>query len=121
MSRFARLCATAAIAAALVGGSAAAQLIPSVPLPPVSVPVPAPVGNVPVAGPVVQDLLSDPQVQQQVVGGGLNSVGGLPEAVAQSAPTLLDLRRLRLQELIHANRGQLEADDHGLPVRRGVL
>ena len=122
MSRFARHCLTAAAAVALVGGSAAAQLLPGVALPPVSVPVPAPVANMPVAGPVLRDVLSDPQVRQQVVSGGLNSVGGLPDIVAGAgAPTLLDLRNLRLEELIRSNRAQLEADDRGEPVRRGIL
>src|SRR5690349_4263646 len=122
MSRFARLCATAAIGAALVGGTAAGQIIPGVALPPVSVPMPAPAANVPIAGPVLQNVLSDPQVQQQVVSGGLNSVGGLPDMVAGSgAPTLLDLRNLRLEELIRSNRAQLEADERGEPIRRGVL
>jgi hypothetical protein len=119
MSRFVRHCVTAA-AVALVGGSAAAQLIPRVGLP-VSVPLPAPVANVPVAGPVLRDVLSDPQVQQQVASGSLNRVTGFPLAVVESAPTLLDLRRLRLQELIRSNRAQLESDDRGQPVRRGIL
>lgn len=124
MSRFARHLLGAAMITALTAGSAAAQLIPSVPLPQVSVPLPmpAPVANVPVAGPILQNVLSDPQVQQQVVSGGLNSVGGLPDLVAEAgAPTLLDLRNLRLQELIRSNRGQLEADDRGEPVRRGIV
>jgi Subtilase family len=122
MSRIVRHCIVGLLGAALVGGSAIAQLIPALPLPPVSIPLPAPVGNAPVAGPVLQNLLGDPQVQQQVVSGGLNAVGGLPDVVASAgAPTLLDLRNLRLEELIRSNRAQLEAGDRGEPVRRGVL
>src|SRR5690348_9279045 len=122
MSRIVRHCIAGFLAAALVGESAAAQLIPALPLPPISVPLPAPVGNAPVAGPVLQNLLGDPQVQQQVVSGGLNAVGGLPDVVASAgAPTLLDLRNLRLEELIRSNRAQLEAGDRGEPVRRGIL
>jgi hypothetical protein len=121
MSRFVRHCLTAAAVAALVGGNAAAQLIPGVSLPSVSVPLPAPVGNVPVAGPVLRDVLADPQVQQQVASGSLNRVTGFPLAVVESAPTLLDLRRLRLEELIRSNRAQLESDERGQPVRRGIL
>jgi hypothetical protein len=121
MSRFARYCLGAATLAALITGSATAQLIRGVALPSVSVPLPAPVGNAPVAGPVLRDLLSDPQVQQQVASGRLDHLGGLPAAVVESAPTLLDLRRLRLEELIRSNRAQLESDDRGQPVRRGVL
>jgi hypothetical protein len=110
----------AAVVAVLIHGSAAAQLIPSVSLPSVSVPVP--VGNVPLAGPVLQDVLNQPRVQQQVIRPTLDTVGGLPEAVAEAgAPTLLELRRLRLQELIRQNRQQLEADERGQPIRRGVI
>ena len=119
MSSFGRYVFSAAVAAALVAGSAGAQLLPSVGLPPVS--LPAPVGNVPVAGPVLQDVLGQPQAQQ-IIHPTLDSVAGLPEAIAEAgAGTLLDLRRLRLQELIRSNRNQLENDSNGQPVRRGVL
>jgi len=101
-------------------GAAGAQLLGQLPLPPVA--VPAPVGNVPVAGPVLQDVLGNPQVQQQVVRPTLDTVQGLPQAVAESgASTLAEVRRMRLQELIRENRGALEADERGQPVRRGVL
>jgi hypothetical protein len=120
MSRFARCFLSAAVAGVLTAGSAAGQLLPSVPLPSVS--VPAPVGNLPVAGPVLQDLLAQPEVQQRAIRPTLDSVGGLPDALAEAgAPTLLELRRMRLRELIRQNRGQLEADDRGQPVRRGIL
>ncbi|HKC02611.1 MAG TPA: S8 family serine peptidase [Sphingomicrobium sp.] len=119
MSSFAHYVFSAAVAAALVAGSAGAQLLPGVGLPPVS--LPAPVSNVPVAGPVLQDVLGQPQAQQ-VIRPTLDTVSGLPEAIAEAgAGTLLDLRRLRLQELIRSNRNQLENDGNGQPVRRGVL
>ncbi len=119
MSSFGRYVFSAAMAAALLAGSAGAQLLPGVGLPPVS--LPAPVGNVPVAGPVLQDVLSQPQAQQ-VIHPTLDTVSGLPEAIAEAgAGTLLDLRRLRLQELIRSNRNQLENDGNGQPVRRGVV
>ena len=119
MSSFSRYVFSAAVAAALVAGSAGAQLLPGVGLPPVSLPVP--VGNVPVAGPVLQDMLRQPEAQQ-VIRPTLDTVSGLPEAIAEAgAGTLLDLRRLRLQELIRGNRNQLESDGNGQPVRRGVL
>jgi hypothetical protein len=119
MSSFGRHLLGAAFAGALLAGSAAAQLLPSVSLPPVALPVPT--GNVPIAGPVLQDVLGQPQAQQ-VIHPTLDSIAGLPESIAQAgAPTLLELRRLRLQELIRENRGQLEADGAGQPVRRGVL
>ncbi|HEX6072122.1 MAG TPA: S8 family serine peptidase [Sphingomicrobium sp.] len=120
MSRIVRHGLFAAIGAALIGGSAAAQLLPGVGLPSLSLPVP--VGNVPVAGPVLQDLLQQPQVQQQVINPTLNSVAGLPQAVADSGgQTLLELRRMRLQQLIRDNRARLEPGEGGQPVRRGIL
>ena len=107
----------AAIAGALLAGSAGAQLLPGVALP---LPLP-PVTNVPVVGPVVQNVLGQPQAQQ-AIRPTLDTVAGLPESVAEAgAPTLLELRRLRLRELIRDNRTFLEADDRGQPVRRGVL
>ena len=119
MSSFGRYVFSAAVAAALIAGSAGAQLLPGVGLPPVS--LPAPVGNVPVVGPVLQDMLKQPEAQQ-VIRPTLDTVAGLPEAIAEAgAGTLLDLRRLRLQELIRSNRNQLESDGNGQPVRRGVL
>ena len=119
MSRLVRHLLCAAAATAALAGSAAAQLIGGVSLPPVSLPVPT--GNVPVAGPVLQDVLGQPGAQQ-VISPTLDSVSGVTETIAQSgAPTLLELRRLRLQELIRANRGSVENDGNGLPVRRGIV
>ncbi len=119
MSRFARHVLCAAAAAALLGGSAGAQLLGGLPLPSVALP---PVGNVPVAGPVVQDVLGQPEVREQVIRPTLDTVIGLPQRVAESgADSLLELRRLRLQELIRTNRSQLEPGDDGQPVRRGII
>ena len=110
-----------ALSVALIATGASAQLLPSVSLPPISVPMPAPVANVPVVGPVVRDVLGTPQAQQ-AIRPTLNSVGGLPESIAEAgAPTLLEIRRLRLEQLIRENRNLLEADDRGQPVRRGVV
>jgi hypothetical protein len=76
----------------------------------------------PVAGPVLQDVLGSPQVQQQVVRPTLDTVRGLPQAVAEAgSSTLAELRKMRLQQLIRDNRNTLEADERGQPVRRGVL
>jgi hypothetical protein len=119
MSRFVRHLLCTAVAGAMFTASAGAQLLPSLSLPPVS--LPAPVGNVPVVGPVVQDVLAEPQAQR-AIRLTLDSVSGLPESIAEAgAPTLLELRRLRLQELVRQNRAQLETDNAGRPVRRGVL
>ena len=106
-----------AAAVTLVCSSAAAQLLPSLPLPPVNLPG----GNVPVVGPVVEDLLGERDTRQ-VVRPTLDSVSGLPERVAESgSATLRDLRELRLRELIREYPRLLESDGSGQPVRRGVL
>src|SRR5439155_17129230 len=119
MSSFGRHLLSAAMTAALLAGSAGAQLLPSVSLPSASLPVP--VGNVPVVGPVVQDVLAQPQAQQ-AIRPTLDTVAGLPESIAESgAPSLLELRRLRLQELIRQNRNLLDSNSAGQPVRRGIL
>jgi hypothetical protein len=120
MSSFARRLLCSAIAAGLCAGSAGAQLLGGVGLPPVGLP-PA-VGTLPVAGPALQNILGSPDVQQQVVRPTLDTVQGLPQAVAESgAATLADLRKMRLKALISENRDVLEADERGQPVRRGVL
>jgi hypothetical protein len=122
MSRSVRhlLSAAAALAAlAAIAGSADAQLLGPVGVPAVGLPLPT--GNLPVAGPVVQNILAQPGAQQ-AISPTLDSVGGVTETIAQSgAPNLLELRRLRLQELIRANRATVEGDGSGLPVRRGIV
>src|SRR5689334_25441072 len=103
MSRLARQLFCAAIAGTLLGGHAGAQLLGGA-LPVPSIGVPAPVGNVPVAGPLLQNILAQPGAQQ-VISPTLDTVSGVTENIAQSGPqSLLDLRRLRLQELIRTNR-----------------
>lgn len=119
MSSLLRHLLYAAAGAAALAGTAGAQLLPSVALPPVSLPVPT--GNVPVAGPILQNILGQPGAQQAIAP-TLDSVSGLTEGIANSgAPSLLELRRLRLQELIRSNRSTVESDGSGLPVRRGIL
>lgn len=118
MSKIARALAVAAAAGSMLAGAADAQLLGGIALPQISLPVP--VANVPVAGPVVQNLLATPAAQQ-AIRPTLDHVGGLTEQIAQSGPaTLLELRRLRLEQLIRDNRAQLESD-RGLPVRRGII
>ena len=118
MSSIVRQIIIAASAAALVAGSGAAQLLPSVGLPPVNLP---PVGNVPAVGPVMQQLLNQPAARQ-AISPTLDSVAGLPGSLAEAgAPTLLELRRLRLQELVRTNRNQLDSDERSQPVARGRL
>ena len=111
------LCAATGVAA--LSASAGAQLLGVGVLPPVSLPVPT--ANLPVAGPVLQNILAQPGAQQ-AISPTLDTVGGVTETIAQSgAASLLELRRLRLQELIRTNRAAVENDGNGLPVRRGVI
>lgn len=117
MSKFRNPLIGVSLAIAICATSAGAQLLPSVSLPPISVPV----TDVPVVGPVVEPVLGGRQAQQ-AIRPTLDTVGGLPRSLAEAgAPTLLELRRLRLSELIRENRGLLEADQHGQPVRRGTV
>ncbi|MDP1909212.1 MAG: S8 family serine peptidase, partial [Hyphomicrobium sp.] len=52
----------------------------------------------------------------------LDSVAGLPPPLADAgSATLLELRKLRLRELVRQNSRELETDSVGQPVRRGVL
>lgn len=119
MSRLQRNVMGGAILAVTLASAASAQLLPSLGVPSVSLPLP--VGNVPVVGPVARDILAQPDAQQ-VISPTLDTVTGLPDRIAESgAPTLLELRRLRLQQLIREFRNQLESDGSGLPVRRGIL
>ena len=120
MSRLARQLFCAAAAGTLLAGTAGAQLLGgALPVPPIA--VPGPVGNVPVAGPLLQNILAQPGAQQ-VISPTLDTVSGVTENIAQSGPqNLLDLRRLRLQELIRTNRTTVENDGSGLPVRRGIV
>jgi hypothetical protein len=109
-----------ATAAAILAGAAGAQLLPSVGVP--ALPrVGLPTGNVPVAGPVLDSILSQPGAQQAVAP-TLDSVSGLPQRVIDAGPsTLLQLRQLRLRELVRQYPQQLEMDGDGQPIRRGVL
>jgi hypothetical protein len=119
MSRLLSQLLCAAAAGAALAGTAGAQLLGVGALPPVSVPVPR--ANVPVAGPILQNILAQPAAQQ-AIRPTLDTVSGLTETIARSGPqSLLELRRIRLQELIRTNRTTVESDGNGLPVRRGIL
>ena len=123
MSSLVRILALAAVAGIAFSASAGAQLLGVQALPPVSLPPVGnlPAANLPVAGPILQNILAEPAAQQ-AISPTLDSVSGLSGIVADSgAPTLLELRRLRLQELIRSNRATVEPDNNGLPVRRGVV
>jgi hypothetical protein len=121
MSSFARRALAAVSLAALLGGTATAQLLPSLPrvqLPPLGAPGGA---NLPVVGSVLQDVLGRPE-GRQAVQPTLDSVAGLSPALAEAgSATLLQLRKLRLRELVRQHPRELETGAAGLPVRRGVL
>ena len=120
MSSIVQRSLAAATAAAILGGSASAQLLPSVGVPSLP-PVNLPTRDVPIAGPVLDNLLSQPGAREAVAP-TLNTVSGLPQRIAEAPPaTLLELRRLRLRELIRQHPRELEADGSGQPVRRGIL
>jgi hypothetical protein len=120
MSSFVHRALIAATAAAVLAGSAGAQLLPGVGLPALP-PVGLPTRDLPVAGPVLQTILAQPGASEAVAP-TLNSVSGLPERLAEAPPaTLLELRQLRLLELIRQYPRELENDGNGQPVRRGVL
>ena len=120
MSSFVHRALIAATAAAVLAGSAGAQLLPGVGLPALP-PVGLPTRDLPVAGPVLQSILAQPGASEAVAP-TLNSVSGLPERLAEAPPaTLLELRQLRLRELIRQYPRELENDGNGQPVRRGVL
>ena len=117
MSSIVRHMIVAAAVAGLVAGTAPAQLLPSLGLGQVNLPV----GDLPVVGPVARDVIGTPEAQQ-VISPTLDTVSGLTKPIAESgAATLLELRRLRLQQLIRDHRQELESDGSGQPVRRGVL
>jgi len=119
MSSLVRCLLVTSLASSIVAGAAGAQILPGVGLP--SAPIAGALGNTPGIGPGLQGLLASPAARQAVQP-SLDSVSGLPDSLAQSGPaTLLDLRRLRLQQLIRTNRAQLEPDSAGLPIRRGIV
>lgn len=107
--------AGAALAAASVGQ---AQLLPSLPVGGVGLPPVA--RDLPVAGPVLQSVLS-PSERQAATLPSLDRVVAPGGAAGLPAASLLDLRRLRLRELLRTHAAELEAVEGGQPVRRGVL
>jgi hypothetical protein len=120
MSSFVHRALIAASVAAVLAGSASAQMLPRVGLPALP-PVNLPTRDVPLVGPAIQTILEQPGARE-AVSPTLNSVSGLTKQIADApAATLLELRQLRLRELIRQNLRELENDGTGLPVRRGVL
>lgn len=130
MSNLNRLLPILLLAAA---GSAGAQLLPGGALPGVS--LPGGTGTDSITGSVgrtIQQTLGDTPLDQvtgqvtkaeveQAVQPSLTRLS--TERWVQSAPpaTLLDLRRLRLGELVRENQSTLEMDGVGNPARRGQL
>lgn len=120
MSSFGRGVLVSGMAIIMMANAAGAQLLPSVGVPSLP-PVGLPTGDVPVAGPLLRDVLAQPEAQQ-VVSPTLDRVSGVPPKLANSgSATLLELRKLRLRELVRQHPQQLEMDSDGQPVRRGTL
>ena len=134
MSSFRSFCVALLIGAGAVG-AAGAQLLPSVQVPSVGLPgggggpvggvidtvnqtIGQTVGGTPLTGVTEQVTRQD---VEQAITPSLSRVN--IERWIQSAPpaTLLDLRRLRLAELVKDNRDTLEMDGAGNPARRGRL
>jgi hypothetical protein len=113
-----RLLFTATLIAALSAGSALAQLLPS---------VGQTLGSIGGGLPVLGQVLGGPQGQQQPVTsatpGVIRTLDTLsfPKVASLDPMTLLDIRRLRLSELVRHNRQTLDRDGEGNPVRRGEL
>lgn len=119
MSRLFPQLLCAAAAGLLLSASAGAQLLGVSALPPVSLPIST--SGLPVAGPLLQNILSQPGAQQ-AINPTLDTIGGVTQTLANSGgSSLLELRRLRLEELIRINRATVENDGNGLPVRRGIV
>jgi hypothetical protein len=95
---------------------AAAQLLPGLPVGGVT----GPLTRAPVLGPVLQQILP-PQERAQAIAPTLDSLGVGQAVASLPADSLLDLRRLRLRELVASHPRELEMDNKGQPVRRGVL
>ncbi len=76
------------------------------------------VGGLP--GQVVGNLLG-PASGGSMIGGVVDSLGAVRLTEGLSPASLLDQRRARLRTLVRDNRGVLEVDDAGNPVRRGEV
>lgn len=59
--------------------------------------------------------------RQRLLGGAFNRVDTLVSSLGLSAPSLLELRRLRLSLLIDSHRAELDRDKLGNPVRKDRL
>ncbi|MFN2472839.1 MAG: S8 family serine peptidase [Sphingomicrobium sp.] len=104
----------------LAAGRPGAQLLPALPA--------GGLGNVgralgalpPAVGAPLSQLLA-PAERQTAIAPSLDRVA-VPDAVASlTADSLLELRRLRLHELVSTHSRELDLDERGNPVRRGVL
>ena len=84
MSSYLHRAFVAAAVAAVLGGTAGAQLLPSVGLPALP-PVNLPTGNLPVVGPTLQNILAQPGASEAVAP-TLNTVSGLPERMPMRRP-----------------------------------
>ena len=108
------LLAGAALAA---GGTARAQLLPSLPVGGVPVPLPQAVRSAPVVGNLVRSL--SPEERRAATMPSLDRLGVAPVVGELGRDALAELRRLA--ELVRSNPALLDVDPDGAPVRRGLL
>lgn len=120
MSSLVRRVLIAATATTMMAGTVGAQLLPSLGVPALPL-LNGPMATVPGVGQLLRDTLSQPEAQQAVAP-TLDSVSGVPQGLIEAgSQTLLEIRKLRLRELVRQYPQQLEMDGEGQPVRRGVL
>jgi len=116
MSRLSRRLLVMTLGWSLATATASAQLLGGLPLP-----------NLPVLGPVLRPVLGgvtgdgSQQGAAAPIARTLDSLGVSDTIGSLSDASLLDLRRLRLRQLVRDNRTTLDSDAQGNPVRRGEL
>ena len=121
MSSFVHRSVIAAATAAIFAGSAGAQLLPASDCPRCRRSICRP-RNIPVAGPTLQNILAQPGAREAIIPDARTPWRACRNASPKpAAATLLQLRQLRLRELIRQYPRELENDGNGQPVRRGVL
>lgn len=133
MPKLSRSFCVALVASALAIGPATAQLVPQVSVPNVNLPGGVGTGTVNDVGRTVDQTLGGPSQQvgqtvnvtrqeiEQELESNLNELGYSLWVRTVPPATLLDLRKLRLAELVKDSGGRLEMDGAGNPTVRGRL
>ena len=133
MPKLSRSICLALVASGLALGPAMAQLVPQVSVPSVGLPGGVGTGTVNDIGRTVDQTLGGPSQQvgetvnvtrqeiERELESNLNELGYSLWAHSVPPATLLDLRKLRLAELVKDSGGRLEMDGAGNPTVRGRL